>query len=126
MRAIVKWLHSPDIDIESYRPDQVDSFGFILQAMIGPDDGSDAAESFEIQVATPKWLLERYSDRGAVFGTHMLIVFSYSLEAIADVLTGYCQKCFGKDWQEVAMKVARIGAWEFANYQPFRPDSVDD
>ncbi|WP_425508353.1 Imm8 family immunity protein [Tahibacter amnicola] len=30
----------------------------------------------------------------------------------------YCERCIGGDWKAVAQKVARIGQWEFEDYQP--------
>jgi hypothetical protein len=48
VRATLKGLHSPDIeDLERWVPNG-EPFGFLLQAMIGPSDGS-GAESFTLQ-----------------------------------------------------------------------------
>ncbi len=118
MRAKLKALHSPDVDLDTFSPSDPTCFGFLLQAMIGPE-GQDGSESFDIEVCTPKWLLERHG-RGAcpdvVLGTHMMFVFSYDLGQIRAALERYCERCFGDDWQELTQKLARLGAWEFEAY----------
>ena len=118
MRAELKSLHSPDIDLESFVPIDPSCFGFLLQAMIGPE-GQDGAESFDIQICTPKWLLDRH-DRNlcpsVVFGMHKMIVFSYDLRQIHGAIQHYCNRCVGEDWQFIVGKLARIGAWEFEDY----------
>lgn len=58
MQAIVKSLHSPDIDLASYFPKNPGDFGFLLQAMMGPDD-DETSESFDFQICTPQWLIRR-------------------------------------------------------------------
>lgn len=74
MRAKLKRLHSPDVNFETFWPDDPDNFGFFVQAMIGRED-SDGEESFGIQVCTPEWLKSEYSESDVVFGHHFLIVF---------------------------------------------------
>lgn len=118
MRAELKSLHSPDIDLDTFRPDDPSKFGFLLQAMIGPE-GEDGAESFDIQVCTPQWLLDRHSQGecpNVIFGAQMMVVFSYDLSQVLGALKHYCQKCVGKDWQTLASKLSRLGAWEFEDY----------
>ena len=118
MRAELKSLHSPDVDLESYSPADPLCFGFLLQASIGPE-GQGGAESFDIQVCTPRWLIDQHDRMGSmdvIFGTHMMIVFSYDLHKIRGALERYCKRCVGDDWQKIAIKLARIGAWEYEDY----------
>lgn len=59
MKAELEWLHSPDVDLDMFEPEQPDCFGFLLQAGIGPA-GSNAADTFDLQVCTPAGLAYRH------------------------------------------------------------------
>jgi hypothetical protein len=117
MKAKLKRLHSPDIDLATFFPEEPDNFGFLLQAMIGPDN-QEGEESFDIQICTPKWLQSRYSESEVLFGYHHLIVFEYDLRRIENTISKYCDGCTGVSWQEIARKLSRIGHWEFEDYIP--------
>lgn len=111
----LKELHSPDIDLDSYRPDEVDCFGFPLQALFGPSDGA-GSESFDILVCTPKWLEREMAEDDVISGCHRLIVKRYDLDGIRRYLSKYAQRCSGVDWEEVARKLGQLGKWEFEAY----------
>jgi hypothetical protein len=123
MKAKLKRIHSPDIDIDSFWPDDPACFSFLLQAMIGPED-QEGEESFSIQVCTPDWLKSRHSETDILFGRHMILVFDYDLDRIKSHIARYCEHCIGEDWQSVADKLSRIGQWEFEDYQPYNPHST--
>lgn len=116
MRAQLKSLYSPDVDLSSYWPDDPECFGFLLQAFIGPENelGED---SFSFTVCTPRWLEAENKGR-IIFGANHLIVMDYDLTAIDAHLRRYCERCIADTWIEVAMKVARVGCWEFEDYRP--------
>jgi hypothetical protein len=115
MKAILKEIHSPDIDLSTFHPPEPDNFGFLLQAMIGPDN-QEGAESFGIQVCTPSWLNSHYSGADILHGEHMLIVFEYNIHKIKSHISNYCNRCTGENWQEIAEKLCRLGQWEFEDY----------
>jgi Immunity protein 8 len=75
MQAVLKSLRSTDIEVENYLPDEEDSFGFTLRAMVGPMGGR-GEESFDIVVYTPKWLMQKYGASDVLLGLHKLIVFA--------------------------------------------------
>lgn len=114
---LLKELHSPDIDLDSYCPDDAACFGFLVQAFFGPSDGA-GSESFDILVSTPKWLEREWSEDEIISGRHRLIVKCYDLNAIRRFLSNYAQHCAGSNWREAARKLARLGAWEFEGYTP--------
>jgi Immunity protein 8 len=118
MRAKLKELHSPDIDWDSYYPEDPTTFGFLLQAMIGID-GQEGDESFDIQVCSPEWLKKEYKKNDILFGRHLLIVFEYDKKRIESKISGYCERCFGENWQDLAEKLSRIGHWEFEDFTPY-------
>lgn len=116
MNAELKRLHSPDIyDLESYQPDNPGMFGFLLQAMVGPE-GKDIEESFDIEVCTPRWLEEAYGIDEVVIGRHHLIVREYNYQRIVAAIKDFLRDCSGGNWNEVAEKVSRLGKWEFEDY----------
>lgn len=116
MNAELKRLHSPDIyDLESFKPENPEVFGFLLQAMIGPE-GKDGEESFDIEVCTPRWLEETYGIDAAIIGRHHLIVREYNYEKIVSTIKSFLRHCSGDSWSEVAEKVSRLGRWEFEDY----------
>lgn len=116
MKAELKNMHSPDVDLDSYWPDDPENFGFLLQAMIGPE-GQDGEESFDLQVCTPDWLKSNYSKKDIVSGRHILIVFSYDLTSVKNHITGYCRRLESENWLGLANKLNRLGRWEFEDYE---------
>lgn len=82
--------------------------------MIGPD-GDDATESFDIVVCTPRWLLENCRD--PQWGYHMLIVPEYDLAKIRERIQSQCRSLGGEDWNGIAVRLSRIGHWEFEDYR---------
>jgi hypothetical protein len=117
MQAILKSLYSTDIaDIETYLPDKEDNFGFTLRAIVGPVD-VEGAESFDIVVCTPKWLMEKHVASDVLLGLHKLIVFKYDYLRLRQFIEKYLMRCSGNTWKEVADKVSLLGQWEFEGYQ---------
>ena len=117
MQAVLKSLHSTDLDIETYMPDGEDNFGFVLRAMVGPM-GEEAEESFDITVCTPKWLMGRYGTSEVLLGVHKLIVFRYDYVRLRQFIEKYLTRCSGDSWEEIAQKVSLLGQWEFEGYRP--------
>jgi hypothetical protein len=117
MKAELKGFHSPDIyDLEKFCPEVVNNFCFLLQLLVGPKD-EKGDETFDIVVCTPQWLIENNTNSAIIFGRHHLIVFEYNFKAICDKLTQVVNVIDGKNWDEIALKVGRIGMWEFEDYQ---------
>ncbi len=124
MTAELKRLHSPDVyDLKGFVPEIGDNFGFLLQAMIGPR-GMEGEESFDMQVCTPRWLSEHHDRSDILIGRHHLIVFEYDYDRLVDLIAKLCGECSGETWQEIALRLGRIGKWEFEDYRPtFQSDS---
>ncbi|MCC7341163.1 MAG: immunity 8 family protein [Bryobacterales bacterium] len=113
----MKRLHSPDIDdLKGYRPEESDSFGFLLQAMVGPA-GGEGEESFDMVVCTPEWLRRRYAASEIILGLHLLIVFRYDYASLVSYIAKFSERCSGQSWKEVAQQLSRLGKWEFEDYQ---------
>jgi hypothetical protein len=118
VRPLLRRLHSPDIiDLDTFHPEDENSFGFLLQAMFGPENAV-GEESFDLTVCTPKWLDRQAAEEFPLFGRHYLFVKSYDIGEIRSVLAKYAEQCGGDSWAEVARQLARIGKWEFEDYRP--------
>lgn len=122
MKAIVRRFHSPDVyNLQAWTPPSPTNFAFLLQVMVGPD-GMEGEESFDVEVCTPEWLAQSYGPSGIVLGRGHLIVFRYDFPAIDAFVRDFVEGCVGATWPEVAAKVARLGHWEFEDYEEYRPD----
>ena len=118
MRAKLKGLHSPDIDdLEHWSPDS-DSFGFLLQAMIGPADGS-GHESFDLIVCTSDWFADHEMAEAPIrSGHHTLFVKRYDYRMLKAFIERAVHAVEADSWSGVAEKLSWLGNWEFANYRP--------
>lgn len=115
--AELKALYSLEIDnLEQYKPDPPDIFLIQLRAIVGPK-GAPGEESFDIKVCTPGWLADMCEIEGFMIGRHYLVVASYDFPALKRIIAMLIESCSGTSWQEVAQKIARIGYWEFEDYQ---------
>jgi hypothetical protein len=117
MRAILKRVHSPDIDdLSSFQPEDEKNFSFLIQLMVGPDDG-EGEESFDVEVCTPHWIEHTCDDDDIIVGKNKLIVLKYDYKKIEEKIHDLLRTCTGETWEEVAFKVSRIGKWEFEDYR---------
>jgi hypothetical protein len=117
MFAEIKRFHSPDVDdVEHFIPDDKESFGFLLQVMIGIKN-KDGEESFDIFICTPKWLTSNFNKNEIIFGFHYMIVFEYNFNAIKQKIEKYVNELHADNWEKIAEKLNLIGKWEFFDYK---------
>jgi len=120
MLSEIKSITSPDVvDFNTFWPEDEETFSFLLSVRVGPR-GEAVDESFDIRVCTPKWLLANYKDTDMILGSYKLIVFKYDIDAIFKRINRIFANCSGKDWNEIALKLSRVGHWEFENYQDYK------
>lgn len=118
MVSEVKNMISPDIiDFKNYWPENEKSFSFLISVLVGPK-GELTTESFDILVCTPQWILNKYEENEMLLGSNKLIVFKFDLEKILVRVKKLFENCSGKNWNEIAIKLSRIGHWEFEDYRP--------
>jgi hypothetical protein len=115
--AELKRLHSPDVmDLRQYVPDDRNNFGFLLQIMAAPK-GEAGEESFDVVVCTPTWLIENLGEDGILIGRHHLVIDRYDYSKLQKYIASYCSKCTGATWSEAAIRLGRLGKWEFEDYK---------
>jgi hypothetical protein len=117
MKAIVKsmWIDSATQSLETYCPEDPKCFGLWVEMRVGPDN-EEGAHDYRFIVCTPDWIKQEYGWEKSVWGRHMLIVFNYDLNLIAERVRSYVESCTGKDFWEMAQKISRIALWEFEDY----------
>ena len=118
MKASVRRFHSPDVwDLAEYEPEDPEVFGFLLQVLVGPDNGP-GEESFDIVVCTPGWLACEIGRGQLRWGRHQLLVHGYDWERISQFVRNEFESPEGETWPEVAEQLGRFGRWEFEDYVP--------
>jgi hypothetical protein len=118
VRAEIKRLHSPDVpNLMTYVPEDPGDFAFLLQITAGPV-GVDGEESFDVVVCTARWISHHLGPERILVGRHYLVVDSYDYRRLEGFLRRYVGQCLGNTWEEVAIRLARLGKWEFEDYRP--------
>jgi len=108
----------PDGDFSAFRPDDPKSFSCGLQLLVGPYHEA-GAESFQLTLCTPQWLIDNHPEDNVIVGKNLLIVLEYNYPRIVQWLNRYIERCAGETWQDVAKRVSYIGTWEFDDYIPY-------
>ncbi|MFM0010631.1 immunity 8 family protein [Paraburkholderia sediminicola] len=116
MRAELKSVDSPDVDFETYWPEDENCFSFPITLRIGPE-GGDASDLFQMTVCTPGWLSRQNAGKTAVLGQNLLIVFGYNWAMIHSYLENRINRLMADDWPALALKLSRFASWEFESYQ---------
>ncbi|SIO26405.1 Immunity protein 8 [Burkholderia sp. GAS332] len=119
MRAELKFIDSPDIDFDSYSPEDEDCFSFPIGMTIGYEGGK-GGDIFQMIVCTPTWIARENQGRTAVVGTGLLVVFRYDWPAILSAIQEIVSACTADDWSALAQKLSRIADWEFEDYRPYQ------
>ncbi len=116
MKAKLKHLHAPGCDLSSYCPAEVDNFYLFLQAIVGPS-GMDGEESFDIEVCSPKWIIENTAPTEVTVGHGKLILREYDINCIVTSIESYCAGLEADNWNQLAQKLRLLGHWEFEDYR---------
>lgn len=117
MRAEIKNIFSIDAgDLLTHRPTDASSFCIPIRLVAGPEN-MPGEESFDFEICTPSWL--QYSQQPGVVRDlrHTLLIDSYDPQRIIDYVRNYVDACSGDTWNEVAVKISRLGHWEFEDYK---------
>lgn len=117
MRALLKSIHSADVDFKTYWPEDESCFSFPIELEIGYE-GGNGADLFQMTVCTPGWLNKENVGHTAVLGHELLIVFDYNWPMIRSYLENRISSVTADDWPTLAMKLSRFASWEFDDYQP--------
>ena len=81
--------------------------------------GADGEDSFDVIVCTPRWLSDRLLPTKIMLGRHHLLVKQYDYTRLLQFLISFASGCRGATWEEVALRLGRLGEWEFEDYREF-------
>jgi hypothetical protein len=93
-------------------PADVDDCAVAIEVEIGPS-GVTGGDLFHFEVVTPQALLRR---GGSQWGRGMLIVQSFSWEAVDRALSKLVLHATAETWTEAAAQLNREMHWEFDGY----------
>lgn len=117
MRAAIRTIMSlAVVDLAAWLPGDAD-FAIGVRIIAGPE-GGEGEESFDLTVCTGGWLAQRAADSGFFDARHHLVVPEFNWSAISGYLTRRVAECQGETWRQVGEQLARLGYWEFEDYQP--------
>ena len=85
--------------------------------MVGPV-GKPGEESFDVVVCTPRWLDRRVREGSPLIGRHHLVIERWDAARVRLYLTRAVESEEAPTWPELAIKIGRIGKWEFDDYRP--------
>jgi len=116
VKAVLKNVSSPDVDLQTFVPSDSTHFGFLLEAFYGLTEG-EGEDRFQFLVGTDSWLREMKGTT-AYFGVGTILVQSYDFTEIKALLEWLAAECDGADWLTIATKLDRYGHSEFRDYKP--------
>jgi len=102
--------------VRNWVPDDPKDVYYYMELTIGDRPG--AGDLFGLTVSTPEALSKRMSTSGqqSLSGRHHLIVLDYSWDKVLQFVNDVIDKSRGRDWEDVALKLARHFHWEFEDY----------
>lgn len=79
--------------------------------------GEDGYDYFTFYVCTIKKLKTILEDQSFRFGRHIIFVQYFDWSIVRQAISQVVSSAQGDTWDEVAMKIARYGQYEFEDYQ---------
>lgn len=110
------WIDNADFQLESYQPIDNNFFSIWVNIRVGSDTEL-GTNDYQVRVCTPDWIKRECESVKAMWGRHILIISTYDLALIKEMISEYVESCTGKSFLEVAEKISRIAAWEYEDYQ---------
>lgn len=113
LRSLLTVEHEP---ISTAQPEGA-AFCVSLRALVGPL-GLPGEESFDFDVCSPAWLMAEMDSLSIIEGRFLFIVRDFDPQRIENHVRQRIEEASGKDWPEVAGKIARWAHWGFDDYRP--------
>ena len=108
---------SPDVELQTWEPEELDAVQFLLELEIGAA-ASPGADVFSVLVATPE-ALRAHAPPGALVlrQRSTLVLGRYDWPELRAAVTQIVASCAGRDWQESVLRLQRHFRWEYEDYR---------
>ena len=116
MKAEIKMIHSPDIDLVDGLKFPEDC-SFLMELNIGPK-GIEGSEIFQFMVYTKKRMIDLLESNNLLWAEFSLVINDHSWDKLESDLSEFVNSIEGKDWEDIAEKLDMIMHWEFRHYKP--------
>jgi hypothetical protein len=118
VRAELRSLDSTEAQdgLASFTPGDPEAFLVSVAAHVGPADAR-GEELFYFNVCTAQWLAANPPPKGFDFLHSYVLVSRWDYDVLERAISDLCRRSEGEDWREIAVKLSRYGAWEFAGYR---------
>ena len=103
----LRWLHSPDVDLEAFEGEIGTAWGFLLQIGIAPPD-VDGEDSFDLVVCSPEWIAFHYGVDAVVDGRCHLLISRFSLSALRRFVERSLAASAAPTWDGVVEKFGAV------------------
>ena len=80
--------------------------------------GNQEKSLFAFGSAVRKWIEQNCTE--PMLGVHLLLVPSYNYRQIIQFVSKIATACAAETWRECAVKLQRLGSWEFEDYSERR------
>ena len=107
MMPELKWMFSPDVEIETFAPEEGAPWGFLLQIGLAPP-GIDGADSFDVIVCSPDWIPLHYGSDAIVDGRFHLIMATYSEAILKSYIERTARNSAAPTWNEVVDRFGQV------------------
>src|SRR5690606_19542134 len=110
----IRSISSPDIEnFWAWELTSNDEVHFLVEMEIG-ELGSDRADLFFVEVATPEALLLRSSRNFKVIRNRAIIIISrYEWKSIYETIAGIVKQSESNTWRDSVMSLQRYVSWEY-------------
>lgn len=100
MKATLKGIYSIDLpEGDPSLPEDPENCWIVLQADIGLNDGTEAADTFTFYVCTVKKLSAIVKEKNYRFGRHLIIVDRFDWQMVESAIFKICDETGGENWE---------------------------
>jgi hypothetical protein len=124
VRAELRFLDSPDTDLQAFAPAVGEPFSVVIDMYVGPSS-ERGEELFQVVACNLAWLQARLDEYPIQRVDRTLVVEAWNYHDVEQLLRRTVNAIEDTSWERVALRVGEIGMWEFYNYREGSTDAGD-